>query len=151
MLSAQLDCAFLRIDTIEQALRDLCGVAVEGEGYRLSYRIASDNLKLGKNVVADSCNPIELTRREWNAVADDAGCSKTNIEVICSDKQEHRLRVESRTTDIPGLILPTWQQVEDREYHDWTMDRIVIDTAGTTPEASFTALLQKLEDPNVAG
>ena len=36
--------AYIRIDTIEQALRDLCAVDVEGEGYRLAYRLASDNL-----------------------------------------------------------------------------------------------------------
>lgn len=52
----------MRIDTVEQAIRDLCDFNVEGEGYRLSYRIAADNLKLGISVVADSCNPIDLTR-----------------------------------------------------------------------------------------
>ncbi len=48
---------YLRTDTIEQALRELTGIDVGGEGYRLSYRIAADNLKLGPTVVADSCNP----------------------------------------------------------------------------------------------
>ncbi|MBT4161074.1 MAG: AAA family ATPase, partial [Gammaproteobacteria bacterium] len=52
MLSIQVDGVYLRIDTIEQTLRDLCQIDVEGEGYRLSYRIAQDNLKLGRNVVA---------------------------------------------------------------------------------------------------
>lgn len=54
--------AYLRIDTIEQGLKDLCRINVEGKGYRLTYRIAADNLQLGNNVVADCCNPIELTR-----------------------------------------------------------------------------------------
>ncbi len=35
------NAAYLRIDTVEQALRDLCEVPVQGEGYRLSYRVAS--------------------------------------------------------------------------------------------------------------
>ena len=39
----------LRIDTIEQALRELCRLDVTGEGYRLAYRIAADNLQLGLN------------------------------------------------------------------------------------------------------
>ena len=43
----------LRIDTIEQVLRELCGMEVEGEGSRLAYRIAADNLLLGLEVVAD--------------------------------------------------------------------------------------------------
>ena len=67
-LARGIKAAYLRIDTIEQGLRDICGFAVQGEGYWLSYRIAEDNLRLGIDVVADSCNPIELTRREWQQV-----------------------------------------------------------------------------------
>ena len=46
-LSRTLPSVHLRIDTLEQALRDLCGIDVEGEGYALAHRIASDNLQLG--------------------------------------------------------------------------------------------------------
>src|SRR5262245_22565444 len=118
-----MGAAHLRIDTFEQALRDLCSVDVQGEGYCLAYRIAGDILLSGVSVVADSCNPIELTRREWEQVALDAGVRYVNIEVVCSDVQEHRQRVERRTSTIPGLRLPTWQEVESREYNDWTVKR----------------------------
>lgn len=57
LLARRLGAAYVRIDTIEQALRDLCSVDVQGEGYRLAYRVAADNLRLGISVVADSCNP----------------------------------------------------------------------------------------------
>ncbi len=120
---------YVRIDTVEQAIKDFCDVKVEEEGYRLSQRIASDNLNLGNSVIADSCNPIELTRKKWNDVAINAGASFVNIEIICSDKSEHRYRVETRTSDIPSLKLPTWEQVENREYHPWESERIGIDTA----------------------
>src|SRR5579871_5028916 len=129
-LAAKLKTAHVRIDTVEQVLRDVRGIAVEGEGYRLSYRLAMDNLRLGVSVVADSCNPIELTRDEWESVARDARARCVNIEVICSDKQEHRRRVETRESTVPGLVLPTWDDVAIREYHDWTRERIVVDTAG---------------------
>ncbi len=79
-LAADLGAIHLRIDTIEQALRDRCHVQVEGEGYRLAYRVAADNLRLGLNVVADSCNPIELTRREWEGVAEAEGAEFVNVE-----------------------------------------------------------------------
>ena len=68
-LAKRLAAAYLRIDTVEKALLDLCSFNAEGEGYRLSYRVAADNLRLGVSVVADSCNTMELTRREWQAVA----------------------------------------------------------------------------------
>ncbi|MCZ6619247.1 MAG: AAA family ATPase [Gammaproteobacteria bacterium] len=143
-LARRVSAVHLRIDTVEQALRDLCHLEVEGEGYRLSYRIASDNLRMGMDVVADSCNPLELTRREWEQVAEDTGSHFINIEVVCSDGREHRRRIESRTSDISGLKLPLWRDIEDREYHSWSKDRIIIDTAGRSAADSIDALMLAL-------
>ena len=39
-LAKQVSAVYLRIDTVEQALRDLCAFEVEGEGYRLSIDTA---------------------------------------------------------------------------------------------------------------
>jgi hypothetical protein len=88
------------------------------------------------------CNPIELTRREWEQVAQDSGADFVNIEVVCSDAREHRRRSESRVSDIAGLKLPTWEEVQQREYHCWSNDRIIIDTAGRTESQSADALLR---------
>jgi predicted kinase len=145
LLAREKSAVWLRIDTIEQALRDLCAFEPQGEGYRLAYRIAADNLCAGMNVVADSCNPIELTRREWEAVAVENGARFVNIEVICSDRDEHRQRVETRASEIAGLRLPTWAEVCKREYHPWTGDCITIDTAGKTIEESFEELNRKIK------
>jgi predicted kinase len=143
-LSSRLKAVYLRVDTVEQGLIDLCNYQVEGEGYRLSYRIASDNLELGNIVISDSCNPISLTRREWQEVASSKGIPYTNIEVICSDIEEHRNRVENRVTDVDGLILPSWQEVVDREYDQWETERVQVDTASKKPEESVIDLLGKL-------
>ena len=146
MLAAELRAVHLRIDTIEQALRDVCGIDVGGEGYRLAYRVAADNLRLGLSVVADSCNPIELTRREWEDVASAERVDYVNIEVVCSNAAEHRQRVEGRSSSVANLALPTWEEVTRREYHPWSVARICIDTAGKTVEASYLQLLELLSD-----
>jgi predicted kinase len=143
-LASRVKAVYLRIDTVEQALRDLCGIVVEGEGYCLAYRVAADNLRLGVSVVADSCNPIELTRNAWETVAGDTQVRCVNIEVICSDTFEHRQRIETRKSSVPGLVLPTWEAVLHREYHAWTRDRIVIDTARKTEHECFEELLNSL-------
>lgn len=143
-LSASLGITYLRIDTIEQALRDLCHVQVEGEGYRLAYRVAADHLRLGLSVIADSCNPVELTRREWEAVATSNNARFVNIEVVCSDQTEHRQRVEGRSTDIETLQLPTWQDVMNRDYEPWSKERLTIDTAGKAIKESVSALLNRI-------
>lgn len=144
LLARRLGAAHLRIDTIEQALRDLCSIDVQGEGYRLAYRVAADILRAGVSVVADSCNPIELTRREWEQVAVDADARYVNIEVVCSDASEHREMMRTRASTIPGLQLPTWHEVECREYDDWTAPRIIINTSGRREEECIDELLMKL-------
>jgi predicted kinase len=144
LLAERMGAAHLRIDTIEQALRELCAIDVQDEGYRLAYRVASDILNAGVSVVADSCNPIEQTRRAWERVAQDAGARHVNIEVVCSDRREHRARVEMRASTIPGLRLPTWHEVETREYHDWTVERVVLDTSRRLEGECVDELLLKL-------
>jgi predicted kinase len=148
LLALHVGAAYVRIDTIEQALREVCAIDMQGEGYRLAYRIAADNLRVGISVVADSCNPIELTRREWERVAGETGAQYVNIEVVCSDLREHRKRVETRRSSIPGLTLPTWQDVAAREYDDWTVARVVLDTFGRSERECLDELLAKLSVPN---
>ncbi len=149
LLARRVGAAHVRIDTIEQALRELCSVDVQGEGYRLAYRVASDILNAGVSVIADSCNPLVLTRREWEKVALDAGAPYVNIEVICSDAREHRERVETRTSTVQGLRMPTWAEIASREYHDWIVDRIVLDTSGTLPDECLDELITRLPGANV--
>jgi predicted kinase len=142
-LARRVGAAHVRIDTIEQALRELCSVDVQSEGYRLAYRVTADILRSGVGVIADSCNPIELTRREWEQVAVDAGAKYVNIEVVCSDRQEHRNRVKTRVPTVAGLRLPTWQEVEEREYQAWTVDRIVLDTSKGSERECIDELLAR--------
>lgn len=98
-------------------------------GYRVGYAVAEDNLRVGRIVIADSVNPIAATREAWHAVAKRAGTRAIDVEMICSDRERHRERIETRVADIPGHRVPTWQEVVDRDYHTWHGDRLVIDTA----------------------
>lgn len=131
-LARRLGAVHIRIDTIEQTLR---GGGFEGEmtdaGYRIGYAIAEDNLRLGRTVIADSVNPIALTRNAWRDVATRAGVRSIDVEIVCSDPTEHRRRVETRAADIAGHKQPTWNEVMARKYELWTADRIVVDTTRT--------------------
>jgi predicted kinase len=81
-------------------------------------------------VISDSVNPIQLSRDAWIDVAHRAQVRAAEVEVICSDPQQHRQRVETRSADISGLRLPTWEEVISREYEPWGRKHIVIDTTG---------------------
>lgn len=143
-LARALPAACLRIDTIEQGLRDLCGVAVHGEGYGLAYRLAQENLSLGLSVVADSRNPIGITRDAWEDVARRSGCDFLHVELVCSDLVEHRRRIETRVPDIAGLPSPTWAEVQGRDYHPWDRPRRVLDTAGKSADEVAAEFLRAI-------
>jgi predicted kinase len=130
----------VRIDAIEQALRN-AGWEVQGEGYAVAYAVAEDNLRLGRIVVADCVNPWPLTRREWRSVADRAGVRAVDVELVCSDADEHRRRIESRSADITGHRLPTGRVVGGRDYRPWDGERLVIDTARLNVEQSIRTIL----------
>ena len=144
-LARRLNALYLRIDSIEQALRDAAIAApLDDAGYRVAYALAADNLRAGWTVVADSVNPLTLTRDAWLDVARGARVPAVEVEIVCSDPAEHRRRVESRSTDIPGLALPSWNDVASREYHPWHRPRIVIDTAGQSIDDCVARLLSIL-------
>jgi predicted kinase len=144
-LARQIGAVHVRIDSIEQAMRNrVGGGSLEDAGYLVGYAIAEDNLRLGLTVIADSVSPLKLTRDAWVAVADRAGAGAVEIEVTCSDAEEHRRRVETRTSDIEGLELPAWGDVAGREYHAWDRNHIVIDTAGRSVEECVGSLKKQI-------
>lgn len=142
-LARSTGAVHLRIDSIEQALR-ACGVQVEGEGYAVAYAVAEDNLRLGRTVIADCVNPWASSRAAWRDAARRAGVHAREVEVVCSDAGEHRRRVESRSPDIPGHRLPSWQEVLDRDYHAWDRGRLVLDTAHLSLDECLNAILAVL-------
>jgi predicted kinase len=142
-LAVRHGAVHLRIDTIEQALRR-AGLAVGPAGYVVAYALAEDNLRLGRMVIADSVNPLAVTREAWRASAYRAGARVVEVEVCCTDVAEHRHRIESRLPDIDGHVLPTWQDVVDRRYEPWTDEHIIIDTARLALDACVKMLDQPL-------
>jgi hypothetical protein len=80
-------------------------------------------------VIADCVNPWPLTRQAWQAVADRTAARVVSVEIVCSDVDEHKRRVESRLPDIARHKVPTWAEVIAHDYRPWDSDRIVVDTA----------------------
>src|SRR5262245_54564192 len=94
-LARRLHAVHVRIDSIEHAIRRSPSFAgpLEDAGYLVGYAIAEDNLRLGRVVIADSVNPWAQTRDAWLDVARRASVRAFEVEVICSDPNEHRRRV----------------------------------------------------------
>src|ERR1700744_246621 len=130
-LARRLAATHLRVDTIEQSLK-AAGLAVGPTGYVIANALAADNLILGRTVVADCVNPVLASRNGWRETASRCSARLVEIEIICGDLAEHRRRVESRVTDIEGLVLPSWDQITSKTYEPWDREHFVLDTAGAS-------------------
>lgn len=129
-LSKQINAVHVRIDSIELAMKNsvLKIHSPEDAGYLVAVAIAKDNLKLGLDVVSDTVNPIYTTRQWWAEAAQATHAALLNVEIVCRDKKEHRRRAEARTSDLDGLILPSWRKIELRRFDPWTEQRLTLDS-----------------------
>ena len=140
-LARQLSAVHVRVDSIEQAIRasGVTVVSLDDAGYRVAYAVAGDNLALGHVVIADSVNPLPVTRTAWLEVARRAYAPAIEVEITCSNQAEHRRRVEGRLSG-DGQAGPTWEEVMTRDYGTWPGANHVIDTAAHTLEQAVAEL-----------
>lgn len=148
-VASALGAVYLRADTIEHALRKWGFAEIGGAGYMVGYALATENLRLGRVVVADSVNPWELTREAWRGAARSAGAGFLDVEVVCRDVTEHRRRVEERVADIAGFKLPDWDAAIGRDYHPFSPAAdgrfLRVDTAVLGADAAVEAVLGALD------
>lgn len=105
--------------------------------YKVVQALAAENLKLGLSVIIDAVNPVEAARNMWRELAEEHDVPLTFIEVVCSNEQIHRTRIEARVRGIPGMSEVSWDHVlaRMREFEPWTDDRLVLDSSQLNPEA----------------
>jgi predicted kinase len=85
-----------------------------------------------------------VTRNAWVNVARKAVVPYLEIEVICSDIKEHRLRIARRQADIANHQLPTWQSVIHCQYAPWEREHCLIDTATLSIEQAVDTIISQL-------
>jgi predicted kinase len=70
-LAVTTGAVYLRVDTIEQAIRNSGALAqdVGRSGYMVANELALSNLRLGGIVIVDCVNPVLETRIAWSAIA----------------------------------------------------------------------------------
>lgn len=142
----RIEAVYVRIDTIEQSIRSTkIAEDIGPAGYAVAYGFAKDNLALGRMVVADCVNPLSITRSAWRFVAASASSPIIEIEIICSNTQEHRRRVENRVTDTPGLVPPTWSSVLEHDYEPWSEPHEILDTASVSVAEAIEIICAKIE------
>lgn len=122
LLAERLGAIWLRVDLIEASLLK-AGIPQSFEtglsAYVVARDIAREHLSLHRDVVIDAVNGVEPARRMWRSLARECNSARFVVEVTCSDREEHRRRVESRRKPTPPLPAPSWDEVVRREYRPW--------------------------------
>lgn len=132
-LGGELGAPILSVDPIEAAIWR-CGIPRSFEtgvaAYEVAAVLAEQQLRLGLTVIADAVNSVEVARAMWRRAADNARGALRVVEIVCTDAELHRSRLEKRTRNIDGFPEPTWEEVLQRraEWEEWTDDRLVLDS-----------------------
>lgn len=135
LLAGRLPAVYIRTDVIAGPILG-AGLTQEPSvagrvAYDIAREVASENLRVGLPVLVDGVQATHERRALWRGVAGATEARLVQIEMTLSDLDEHRRRVEARQArGYPG---PTWDEVMDIDYEDWsnTVDgiRLVVDTA----------------------
>lgn len=151
-LSERLKAVYLRVDTVEQALKTgSTNIRESGpEGYFILYELARDNLRLGSAVVTDSVNDLNEVRDAFRDIAISLDIPFLEIEIFCSDPEQHRMRVENRVSDIPGLKVPDWPAVMNRHYEPWSREHLQLDTAQLSADQCVDSILNAIRQSKMA-
>lgn len=152
-LGRDLTAPVLSVDPVEAALlrsgvdRDQpTGLAA----YVAVEAMAAEVLSLGQTVLVDAVNDAAEAREQWRNLAERQGVPLVWIEVVCSDPDLHRRRLEGRRRDLPGLPEPTWASSEARRpgLAAWTDQRLVLDSV-REPESNVEVALEYLRTARV--
>jgi predicted kinase len=146
IVAEQTRTPYLRVDRIEHAIVAWSELShpLGPVGYAVAYELAREQLELGLDVIVECVNPIALTRDSWLRTAEEAGALILEVEVACSDESEHRRRVETRPSDIEGLLKPTWAAVLEREYEPWNRNHLKVDSATTSADSAAQLITSKI-------
>jgi predicted kinase len=152
LLGAETCTPYLRVDRIEHAIVESSALShpLGPAGYAVAHTLADEQLRLGLDVIVECVNPLSLTRDAWVRTATAAGAGILEVEVVCSDEAEHRRRVEARSSDVEGLMKPTWAALLNREYELWGRVHLVVDSATTSAESAARIVASRMMSAKAA-
>jgi hypothetical protein len=101
-------------------------------------------------VIVDAVNAVVSARLQWRDLASRVGVEVRVVEVVCSDLELHKARLEKRGRTLPNIEAGSWRAVEQslEEYDEWKgesalMPRLTLDTIapiGENVERAFSFL-----------
>ncbi|GAB3724947.1 AAA family ATPase [Nocardiopsis nanhaiensis] len=132
-LGRYLSAPVLSVDPVEAALWRVGIDRSEPTGlaaYVAVEAMAADILALSQTVIVDAVNDAEEAREQWRGLAERQGTPLVWIEVVCSDPELHRRRLEGRQRNLPDFPEPAWDSLAARRdgMATWNDERLVLDS-----------------------
>lgn len=123
VLGSRLGLPVVSVDPIESAILRAGIDSDQPTGlaaYLVAEMYAQSILTSGQSVIVDAVNAVAPAREQWVNLAGSLNEPLRFIEVVCSDAELHRSRIENRERSLPFLEL-TWNAVEQslEDYADW--------------------------------
>jgi predicted kinase len=145
-LALRTSTPYLRVDGIEQAIVAWSALShpLGPVGYAVAHVLAREQLELGLDVIVECVNPTALTRDAWVGTAAAAAAALVEVEVICSNEDEHKRRAETRGSDVEGLAKPAWAAIVDREYEPWLREPLVLDSLIISPDSAAQRIASRM-------
>jgi len=124
VIASRLSIPVVSVDPIETAILQAGIDADQPTGlaaYLVAETLAERVLASGSGVMIDAVNAVEPAREQWVNLATRLGEPLKFIEVICSDHELHRSRIEQWRKSMPHIQL-TWNAVEQSfdDYAEWS-------------------------------
>ncbi|GAA2044183.1 AAA family ATPase [Catenulispora yoronensis] len=144
-LGRTLAAPVVSVDPIEAALWRAGVARSQPTGlaaYVVAETVADGVLALGQTVIVDAVNAVEEAREQWRSLSSRRAVPLVFVEVVCSDPETHRRRLEGRSRNIEGFFEPTWEAVQRRreEFAAWSENRLTLDSMGEMSQNIATAL-----------
>ena len=107
----------LSVDPVDAALLEAGIGSHQPTGlaaYNVVDALAGHLLRLGQTVVVDAVNAAAEARAQWVDLAERTAVPLQFVEVVCSDAELHRQRLEGRQRRLAHLPEPRWESLEQR-------------------------------------
>lgn len=137
-LGGRLGVPVVSVDPLESAILSAGIDSDQPTGlaaYLVAEALAASVLATGRGVIVDAVNAVTPAREQWVRLAERFGVPLRFLEVVCSDAEVHRARLEARNRNLPHVSEPSWHAVEQSlgEYDDWSgpsaaVERLVLDS-----------------------
>jgi predicted kinase len=140
VVANRLGLVLLSVDPIEAAIL-AAGIDPDQPtglaAYLVAEKLAEGALANGSGVIIDAVNAVEPAREQWMRLAAEQNTPIRFIEVVCSDPELHRERLESRSHRLAHLAGSDAHAVEQSldEWEPWGV------TTGSVPRTTIDSAL----------